>query len=535
MPAMTPPQPPPSPPRCARGLRSAPLWAAALLALLAWATPDAAQAQDTNPTPSRGTVPPPKPALEEERAKIPKEDRLRAYKAASGDKAKLDDGALRDTPSVQPKLNLLEGFSFGTYGRARAGTDFNGGAGTQTRVIAHAPRLLEGSYAELDFGYIQKPKGTKTQLFTRITLALGGELFHYDGQFDTSLAVRNLYLEARNVGVPGLSVWGGSRMYRGDDIYLLDFWPLDEQNTVGAGVGYALNKSGTTNVRLHVGFNRLADLYQIQTIEVPNADFGTQDVTFMERQRTVATLRGEHHLKLKGGAGVKFIGYGEGHFLPQGDLREDDLELKRLPSDAGWLGGVEVGFYGFAPNSYANVFFRYGSDLGAFDELGIPTDLTAEETTDGAGDLLVGISANWEPGDLGLLLGAYGRYFEDPDPVVFDPDDGWEVGAALRPAWFITDNLHLITEANLQYRRPNGISQETGTQEIPMVAEFAVMPSVSLGRGSYSRPQLRLMYAVTFLNDSALLTYAPEDPLRGHSARHFLGVSVEWWFNSSRG
>ena len=25
-------------------------------------------------------------------------------------------------------------------------------------------------------------------------------------------------------------------MYRGDDIYLLDYWPLDDQNIVGGGV-----------------------------------------------------------------------------------------------------------------------------------------------------------------------------------------------------------------------------------------------------------------------------------------------------------
>ena len=70
------------------------------------------------------------------------------------------------------------------------------------------------------------------------TLALGHPIFHYDGDFDARLAVRNLYLEERDLGLEGLSLWMGSRMLRGDDIYLLDFWPLDNLNTVGGGVRY---------------------------------------------------------------------------------------------------------------------------------------------------------------------------------------------------------------------------------------------------------------------------------------------------------
>ena len=62
-----------------------------------------------------------------------------------------------------------------------------------------------------------------------------GDLFHYTGDLDNHIAIRNAYAEVDNVIVKGLTAWAGSRMYRGDDIYLLDFWPLGRVGGVGAG------------------------------------------------------------------------------------------------------------------------------------------------------------------------------------------------------------------------------------------------------------------------------------------------------------
>jgi len=39
-------------------------------------------------------------------------------------------------------------------------------------------------------------------------------------------------------------------MYRGDDIYLLDFWPLDNLNGRGGAI---LDATDSTRVQLHVG------------------------------------------------------------------------------------------------------------------------------------------------------------------------------------------------------------------------------------------------------------------------------------------
>ena len=427
---------------------------------------------------------------------------------------------------------IQEHFQFGSYGRASIGSDLYGSTGRQVRMIAHPPRLLETPYAEIDLAYTHEVRSTGTSFHTQLTLALGENLFHLTGKFEADLAIRNLYLEARDVILPGLQLWAGSRMYRGDDIYLLDFWPLDEQNTLGGGAAYFF---GSSNLRLHVGMNRLDDSFQTQTIEVPAEEFGSREILFMDRQRAVFTLRGEHDLTLEDPLKLKLVLYGEMHTLPAGTRRTaEDLD-EWLPADNGWLAGAEVSLWGFGEYNHVNLYLRYGHDLAAYDELAIPLGPGREKSAQGAKEFLVGLSANYEiVGVAGFLLGTYGRYFEDADKNVYDRDDLWELGFAFRPAWYLSEHFHLLAEANFQYLRPNGLSLETNKHEVPFVFEFGLMPSISLGQGSYSRPQLRLIYAVSLLNHAALRTYAPEDPRRKRGTRHYLGLSVEWWFHSSR-
>lgn len=416
-------------------------------------------------------------------------------------------------------------FEFGSYGRVQIGSDLEGGTGRQVRLISRPPRLLEGPYAELDLGYTQETAGPR--FHTHVTVALARNLFHYTGRFDDNpVAIRNLYLDVAELA-PGVSVWGGSRMVRGDDIYLFDFWPLDEQNTVGAGA--SLRREGT-RLSMHAGMNRVDHRYQKQSIPVPAEPLGEREILLLDRPRVVVTARGEQHFAEQ----AKAVLYGEFHGIGSGTLRTEDGDLERLPGDQGFLLGGEAGFYGFAPRSFVNLFARYARGLAAFDELGVPFGLDAEKKASGASEVMLGLSSNLETASLGLNVGGYARRFVDADPNVYDRDDVWELGLAARPAWFVTDHVHLVGEANLQYARPSGLAPESGRHDQPLAVQLAVMPTVSLGRGSYARPQLRLVYAATVLDDAARRTYAREEFLRTLRVHQFLGVGVEWWFNSSR-
>jgi maltoporin len=425
---------------------------------------------------------------------------------------------------------LLAGFHFGTYGRVGFSWDLSEGSrGKPVTVVTHGPRLEEPSYAELDLGY-HLDRGDDLSFRVLFTVGMFEELFHYDGDLDATLAVRNLYLQADHVVIPHLSLWAGSRMYRGDDIYLLDFWPLDELNTLGGG---AILRLGRTVLQLHTGVNRLDDPYQLQVIEVPSPRFGTQDVTVLDRQRTIISAKAVHHVPdLPARLAGKIAVYGELHHLPSGTRRRD-LDTEDLPDDFGWLCGLQLGVWGFGPHSFVNLWARVAGGLAAYDELAVPRGLGLDKRTTGAREALVALSSNYERGWLGIMFGGYARYFRDADGNATDPDDGWEGVVAFRPHLFITRNAHQMFEVSYQVRRPAGLDPGTETHLVPSVLKLSVMPAVSWERGTYARPQLRLVYTLSYLDEDARLLYPERDPRHGEAIQHFIGLQAEWWYNSS--
>jgi len=432
--------------------------------------------------------------------------------------------------SVQRALHLLESFRFGTYGRIGVSGDLREGSkGRRVNVVAHGPRLEEPPYVELDLGYELRRKDA---LSFRVasTVAFMEDCFHYNGKWDAQIALRNLYAEATHVFTPALSLWVGSRMYRGDDIYLLDYWPLDLLNTVGGGVGLHLRN---TRVQLHAGVNRLDNLFQLQTIEVPNPRFGTDKVTVLDRQRTIVSVKGTQEFPdLARDLSLKLSLYGEVHRIPAGTLRKD-LETEDLPADTGWVAGLQVGLWGFGHDSHVNLWVRVAGGLAAYGELVVPTGLGMDRRSTGARDVVVALSGNYERGMLGLMLGGYVRYFQDADTAAVDPDDGWEYVLAARPHLFLHRYFHQVFEVSVQGRRPNGLDPQTQTHLVPTVFKFSVMPTLSWDRGTYTRPQIRLLYTLSYLDAGAQLMFPIEDPRRGHAVAHFLGAQVEWWWNSS--
>ena len=96
------------------------------------------------------------------------------------------------------------------------------------------------------------------------------------------------------------------------------------------------------------------------------------------------------------------------------------------------------------------------------------------------------------------------------------------------------DDVMAVVDVSYQARFPRGLSPTTLLAADPAVFQVAPMIVYApMGRGAWSRPQLRLVWRIAKLNDAALDAYAIDDPRRAHSTVHFLGVQAEWWFNSS--
>jgi len=423
------------------------------------------------------------------------------------------------------------GFRFGSYGRVVAGTDLEGGGLKPVSVVNHGPRLLERPYLELDLQYtVVAAEGARFR--TLVTLAVTDALFHLDGDFDGAITLRNAYVEASEFGVDGLRFWAGSRMVRGDDIYVLDLWPLDNLNLVGAGLGYVWREN--TKIAASVGVNQLGSSYQYQELTVAAPSFGTEQLILLDRVRVISALRLEHILRdVAGPLSMKFVTYGDVQTIGAGEFEDENRVLIDAPSDRGYTIGAQVGAWGFAPGAFVNLFVRHARGLSAYGELAVPYGLNQERGAEGAKTTRLALSASAESRWVGATIGGYVEWFQTATAARFDPNSYIDAVIAVRPAVFITRHLHQVFEASYQRRRPNGLSARTNTYLEPAMWQVAVMPTLTLDHGIFARPQIRMIYAASWLNEGARDAFPPGDPRHERSVQHFLGVGAEWWFNSS--
>lgn len=429
-----------------------------------------------------------------------------------------------------------QGFYAGSYGRAQATFDLTGGRGDPVNVASHGPRTELGPYMELDLGWRFKTKqGARFNVL--VTPALSGDVFHYTGQFNAQLAVRNLYAEARDF-LPGapIAVWAGSRMYRGDDIYLLDFWPLDNLNTVGGGVGYTFKKG--TELKFHAGLNQPTDPFYRQTILRPPVynQFGATEVAILDRQKMVSSAKLSHIWPVGATGGVKGILYGEFHYIPPGQREVESKIYESVPKDFGWVAGGQLSAFTGQRSTYVNLTARYAGGLAAYGELNAPRQLRPDRTTRGAHELLVTLSGNYEKGPFGLLLGSYYRMFRNASAGL-DWDDLNEGIVVVRPQLWFAKIAGVALEASYQAQQRGVLVEKEPGLFAPVFAQmgrFGLIPYITPGGpGAFQRPHIRLIYLLTVRDAAARSLYPTDDVFARRTIDHFIGVGAEWWFGST--
>jgi hypothetical protein len=446
-------------------------------------------------------------------------------------------------PVLAPPTQLPGGFSFGSYGRVIASSDLRGQPGRDSNIVAHGSRLDEDNYVELELRRDDTWKKTDSSTRLVATLAIESPLFQYSGNFTINMAVRNLYMEERDLAVRGLSFWAGSRMYRGDDIYLLDWWPLDNLNTFGAGARYEITKD--TAVQLHGGVQQPANPFYQESVErpLPYNELGSAQVNILNRQAFIGSAKLAHLVPLgMDGAGLKFVAYSEVHALPGGQEQIVPGIYQPLTPDNGLVIGAQVGAYTGKRDTHLNLFVRYATGIAAYADDADPTETGLDQSTDGAHELVVALGGNWEDGPFGVMFGGYVRSFRNPGPSLnFDDVDEGIVIA--RPAVFFGEMGGLALEGSYQVQQRGVLTENTSGEGLsinpsgPLTAKvfrFGIIPFLSpAGRGDYSRPQFRVIYAVSVRNQAAMSLYPTDDPFSTRNVEHFLGVGAEWWFNST--
>lgn len=439
----------------------------------------------------------------------------------------------------EPAKDPHEGrFEFGSYGRVYGASDLRGGTGRGSNVVAFGPRIVdEGNYAELE---LRREDKWNEHVKGRVvaTLALFPPFFHFTGKATQAIGLRNLYAQA---SYDDVTMWAGSRMYRGDDIYLLNWWPLDNQNTIGGGVGGPVYKNGglETVVQGHFGIQRLDNPYQFQEIPVVAPyGFGTVNVTKLDRPRTIETLKVTQFVRPAAGApnGFKAILYGELHQIAAGTFQDalDQNRERGLPSDSGFMIGSQLTYFTGHRDTFASLVMRHARGVAAYDPLAVPITFALDRTVSGASETQVAMSGNWENDIVGVTAAGYVRFFRDGSPSETSTQKYDEGTIVARPSVFFGEHFGTSIEGSYQMRRIAIVKADGEGPLTASVTKIGVMPYFSpSGRGTFKRPQIRLLYVASMRDAGARELYPVQDVFSSRKVEHFLGIGAEWWFNSS--
>lgn len=439
-------------------------------------------------------------------------------------------------PNAPP--DYVEGFHFGSYGRVVTGGDGTGRAGRNADIVGRGSRLDESTYAELEVR--REDYWEATGAYTRMvmTVAFANPIFHYNGNFDAGLAIRNLYIEAADIGVKGLRVWMGSRMYRGDDIYLLNFWALDNLNTMGGGVGYWFPTR--TVLKLHAGLNQPNSGWFRQTIDRPSVhnQLGATQVALLDRQKLISSAKLEHTIPLGLTGGLKLTGYGEFHYTNAAQRELKDQIYEDLPADKGFVAGAQVSAFTGKRSTHINLVARYARGLAAYGEFNAPVQLAPDRTSKGAQELLFAAGGNYEAGPFGVMMGSYYRMFRNAAQGL-DYNDLNEGIFILRPQiWLGKRRIAGIAvegSYQAQQRGVDVVDDQGGIAPLfAQVGRFGFIPFLSPGgQGAFTRPHFQFIYLLTGRDAAARSLYVAEDVFARRGIDHFIGITAEWWFGST--
>lgn len=439
------------------------------------------------------------------------------------------DRPLDETVKDQPARGE---FVFGSFARLGVFTNQLGKEIQDVDVVSYIPRLQKRPYLELYLGYGKR--FSFGEFNALVTPAIAGDPFHYSGQFRADFALRNAYLDVSNIGGYGFFVWAGSRMYRGDDVYLLDFWPLDNLNTLGGGLGwrYGGETFGYLELGAHLGLSRvIGSNFFAQQILVSDQTFGATEVVTNNRQRVIGSVKASYYRPVAKWFAFKLKLYFEGHSIAEGAIEKRNDVTQVLPGDAGWVFGGQLSM--FIPNTknYLHFFVRHGESLGAYNALVVPFGLNIDGTTAGAKEDLVALSIStyfWD--HLGVSLGGYYRGFQSARNDEFDASSTEELAATLRVNVAFLKFLEQSVEISLQRAYPKGINAEVLRQISPAVFKLSLMPTIMSSPENFPELTVRLIYTYTTQSLDSQYLYVAEDARRLVRNYHFFGIQAEWLF-----
>ena len=451
------------------------------------------------------------------------------------------------TPITNKKVSI------GSYGRVGVDWSFVNGGSIGRRLNlnnmgAIGGRLEEQDYLEIapTFSFVPK-EGDETVIYANLRFAVySNSLSSFGNSSTTSLggltiAIPEMFVEARNIKGSGINVWVGSRFYNGPDIHIADHFYFNDHG--GQGFGIEFKKS-----RFAAIFVAATDT----TATVPPyfyLNFKTGTPSAALRQRTVLIAEQDFALNETN----KVTALGEFHRMANSDGEDQEagipeqpiVKFPNIPSDNGFVLGVRLNsqFKGMGTGSFNDLAIRYGAGIANGGDGGVSKTWATYGAPD-LDDLNFKGAYSWSIVDQTVLnyndkntLHAYmiftsskggsdsnhmsESYFGDE---IFNKKVDLTFGT--RNETILSDYFHLLTELHYSQRKD-------GENPIASMVKFSLSPVYvpTGGRSTWARPHLRFVASVARYNDFAKETlYSPYLQFAGEKQwGAYFGVKAEWW------
>ena len=434
-------------------------------------------------------------------------------------------------------------FSIGSYGRvgiARADKTLYPRSLNLNGMGSIGGRMEESDYFELAFALHFTPSNATSDT-TQINIQSRVAMYTTEGQIignvtsksfgGITVALPELFAEARNILGTPWSVWVGARFNRGDDIHIIDQFYFDDHSAQGLGIQYK-------STQLSVMFPATVDTASSVPPYYYNNIVNGAPVLGL-RNRSVYIL--EHTIPYENGY-LKFMA--EYHRLAEATAK-DTLVIDNYPVDNGYVVGAKykAKLKTRMPGSFYDASIRYGKGIAnGGDGGGTRTFLTyggpslESQKFKNAWSIAFTLSALWNI-DRHYSVNAYGIFTKSrgaSDSLnttsdyqgrqVFNRKTDFAVGA--RGTWYIKNWLHLLHEFSFA-------SRKDGTQDAAQMVKFSFAPTfVPNGkRDVWSRPHFRLVYSLAHYNKFAADNlYSPYLAQTGSKRwGHYIGAKAEWW------
>lgn len=443
----------------------------------------------------------------------------------------------------QPAVVSNKRFSIGSYGRAgiARGDNFLFPRSLNLNGMGSiGGRMEEADYFELATALHFTPVSAEKDT-TDINIQTRFAFYTTQGQIignvstnslgGITMAMPELFAEAKNIRGSDWSVWAGARFFRGDDIHIIDHFFFDDHSSQGFGVK---KKNTQVSIMLPTAVDTTSSLPPYYYNNIVN---GTPVLGLRNRSMYII----EHIIPTKNGY-VKLLG--EYHYLAKA-TRADSTSNLNYPADDGYVLGVryKTNITSARAGSYNDVSVRFGNGIAnGGDGGGSRTYLTyggpnlETQKFDKAHSVAITETMLWNISN-SYSLNTYAIFTRShgasdslnmtPDyrgKLLFNRKTDFAIGA--RGTWYIRDRFHFLHELNFALRKD-------GTQDPAQMMKMSLAPTLVPNgkRDVWSRPHFRLVYSVARYNQFASDNlYSPYLAQTGSKRwGHYFGVKTEWW------